>query len=74
MDVLLPLLLNFALVYSIKKVKEDQVGLKSNGTYQLLVYADDMNLLGDNIDITKKNIESSNGARKEVGLELNTQD
>jgi hypothetical protein len=35
------------------------------------VYADDMNLLGDNIHIIKKNIETLTNASKEVGLELN---
>jgi hypothetical protein len=28
------------------KPKEQHVGLKFNGTYQLLAYADDVNLLG----------------------------
>jgi hypothetical protein len=46
-DALLPPLFNFALEHAIMKVQENQVGLKSNGTHQLLVYADDMNLLGD---------------------------
>jgi hypothetical protein len=50
-DALLPLLFNFALECDIKKVQE---GLKLNGTHQLLIYSDDLNLLEDDIDIIKK--------------------
>jgi hypothetical protein len=47
------------------------VGLKLNGTHQVLAYADDVNLLGDNIDTIKKNAETLTDASKEVGLEIN---
>jgi hypothetical protein len=71
-DALLPLLLNFALEYAIRKVQENQMGLKLNGTHQLLLSADVLNLLGDNIDTVKKNTETLVDASKEVGLEVNT--
>jgi hypothetical protein len=38
-----------------------------------LAYADDVNLLGDNIDITNKNTETLIDASKEVGLEVNVE-
>jgi hypothetical protein len=53
-DALSPLHFNFALKYAIRKVQENQVALKLNGTHQLLAYADDVNLLGDNIGTTRK--------------------
>jgi hypothetical protein len=49
------------------------MGLKLNGTHQLLVYVDDVNLLGDNIDTIKKNTETLIDGSKEVGLQANTE-
>jgi hypothetical protein len=41
-----------------RKVQENQVGLKFNGTHQILPYVDDVNPLGDNIDTIEKNTET----------------
>jgi hypothetical protein len=55
------------------KVHENHVGLKLNGTHQLLVYADDVNLLGDNTSTIKRNTETLIDSSKEVGLEVNAE-
>jgi hypothetical protein len=52
------LLFNFSLEYDIRNVQENQEGLKLNGTPQLLAYTDEVNLLEDNINTTRKNKEA----------------
>jgi hypothetical protein len=72
-DASLPLLFNLALEYAIRNSQENHIGLKLNGTHQLLICADDVSLLGDNIDTIKKKTQILTDASKGVGLEVNTE-
>jgi hypothetical protein len=58
-DALLPLFFfYFALEYAIRRVQVNQVGLKLNGTHQLLLYADDINVWDRRIHTVKKITEN----------------
>jgi hypothetical protein len=45
--------------------------LKLNGTYQLLVYTDDINILGGRVHTVKNNAEAIVVVSEEIGLEVN---
>ena len=49
------LLFNFALECAIRRFQVNQVGLKLNVTHQLLVYADEVNMLRGSVPAIKKN-------------------
>jgi hypothetical protein len=44
--------------YTIRRVQANQDGLKLNGTHQLLVYADDDNILGGILHSIEQNNEA----------------
>ena len=62
---------NLALEYAIRRVHVNQDGLKLHGTHQLLVYADDLNILGGGVYSIKENEEALEMASKEIELEVN---
>ena len=57
---------------TLRRIRVNQNGLKLNGTHQLLVYADDVNILDGSIHTVKENTEASVVASKETGLEINS--
>jgi len=65
------LLFNFAFEYAIRRVQVSQDGLKLNSTHQLLVFADDVNIIGGSGRFIKENAEALVVASKEIGLKLN---
>jgi len=66
-----PVLFDFALEYAIRRVQVNQDGLKLNGTHQLMVYADNANILGGSVHTVKESVEALIVASKETRLEVN---
>jgi hypothetical protein len=70
-DALAPLLFNFPLGYAISMVQENQNGFKLNGTHQLLVYADDVTVLGGSVHTVQEDAEALVFASKYIDEEVN---
>jgi len=70
-DALSPLIFTFTVGYAILSVQVNQEGLKCNGTHQLVVYADDINMLEGSLHIVTKKAEAFLLSNKENGLEVN---
>jgi hypothetical protein len=58
---------SFALEYAIRRVQVNQDGLKLNGTHQLLVYADGVDVLGGDVHTIKENADALVVVSKEIG-------
>jgi len=58
------------LEYATRRVQENQGGLKLNGTQQLLVYADDVNVQDERIHTTKINTKPFTSCYKKAGIDV----
>jgi hypothetical protein len=67
------LLFNFALEYAIRRVQGIHNGLNFTDTPQLLLYADEVNILGGSIHAIRKNTQALLIASKEIGLEIHAE-
>ncbi|KAJ4426377.1 hypothetical protein ANN_27191 [Periplaneta americana] len=56
---------------NLRKVRDNRQGLELNGLHQLLVYADDVNMLGENPQTIRENTGILLEASKAIGLEVN---
>jgi hypothetical protein len=65
------MLYNLTIEYLITEVQENRETLESNGTQQMMVCTDDVDLLGENMRTSKQNIKAPLQAEKEVDLEVN---
>ncbi|KAJ4445334.1 hypothetical protein ANN_07139 [Periplaneta americana] len=55
----------------IRQILTNLRGLELNGLHQLLVYADDVNMLGENTQTIRENMEILLEASRAIGLEVN---
>jgi hypothetical protein len=66
-DALLTLLFNFALESVIRRVHTNQESLKLHDAHQLLIYADDVNILDGSIHTISKSTEALVVVSKKIG-------
>ncbi|KAJ4447133.1 hypothetical protein ANN_09134 [Periplaneta americana] len=65
------LILKLTFEYAIGKVQDNREGLQLNGLHQLLVYADDVTMLGENLRTIRERTGILLEASKEIDLEVN---